>query len=304
MARGWYRLEGTESVTAAPPPEDISVQLVRAGVGKARAIMASTVVLALMAGAFVALGAMLTSTIAAQSTLGAGPTRLIMGLGLTMGLFFVVVTGAELFTGNNLMVMGVLSRTILARELARNWALVYVGNLIGALVIVLLVFYGRWWEQGDFSFSEFSVTSADGKVNLSFGVAFLRGIVANMLVCLGVWMATAGRTVTDKLLAVFLPVTAFVAGGFEHSVANMFFLPFGALVATDADALAAAGLTATDVSRLDIAGIVQNLVAVTLGNIVGGVLVGLADWTVHLRRRAVAAAAAARGENVRGDPDP
>ena len=287
-------------MTATPPPEEISIKLVRAGVGKARSILASTLVLAVMAGAFVALGAMLTSTIAAQSTLGAGPTRLVMGLGLTMGLFFVVVTGAELFTGNNLMVMSVLSRTILARELARNWALVYVGNLIGALVIVLLVFYGRWWEQGDFSFSEFSVTSADAKVNLSFGIAFLRGIVANMLVCLGVWMATAGRTVTDKLLAVFLPVTAFVAGGFEHSVANMFFLPFGALVAADADALAASGLTAADVSRLDLAGIAQNLAAVTLGNIVGGVLVGLADWTVHLRRRAVAAAATARGENAPG----
>ena len=285
-------------MSVTPTPEETAAQLVRAGVGKARAMMASTVVLAVMAGAFVGLGAMLTSTIAAQSTLGTGPTRLLMGL------FFVVVTGAELFTGNNLMVMGVLSRTILARELARNWALVYVGNLIGALVIVLLVFYGRWWEQGDFSFSEFSVTSADGKVNLPFGIAFLRGIVANMLVCLGVWMATAGRTVTDKLLAVFLPVTAFVAGGFEHSVANMFFLPFGALVATDPDALAAAGLTAADVSRLDIAGIAQNLVAVTLGNIVGGVLVGLADWTVHLRRRAVAAAAAARGDNASWEPDP
>ena len=133
-------------------------------------------------------------------------------------------------------------------------------------------------------------------MNLPFEITFLRGIVSNMLVCLGVWMATAGRTVTDKLLAVFLPVTAFVAGGFEHSVANMFFLPFGALVAADADALAAAGLTAADVGRLDIAGITQNLVAVTLGNIVGGVVVGLADWTVHLRRRAVAAAAAAKGE--------
>ncbi|MDE0160386.1 MAG: formate/nitrite transporter family protein [Acidimicrobiaceae bacterium] len=287
-------------MSATPTPEETAAQLVRAGVGKARAIMASTVVLAVMAGAFVALGAMLTSTIGAQSTLGAGPTRLIMGLGLTMGLFFVVVTGAELFTGNNLMVMSVLSRTILARELARNWALVYVGNLIGALVVVLLVFYSRWWEQGDFSFSEFSVTSADGKVSLPFGIAFLRGIVANMLVCLAVWMATAGRTVTDKLLAVSLPVTAFVAGGFEHSVANMFFLPFGALVATEADALAAAGLTAADVARLDIAGIARNLVAVTLGNIVGGVIVGLADWTVHLRRRAVAAAAETRGGSAPG----
>ncbi|MCY3924563.1 MAG: formate/nitrite transporter family protein [bacterium] len=287
-------------MSAAPTPEETAAQVVRAGVGKARAIMASTVVLAVMAGAFISLGAMLTSTIAAQSTLGAGPTRLIMGLGLTMGLFFVVVTGAELFTGNNLMVMSVLSRTILARELARNWVLVYVGNLVGALVIVLLVFYSRWWEQGDLSFSVFSATSANAKVNLPFEIAFLRGIVANMLVCLGVWMATAGRSVTDKLLAVSLPVTAFVAGGFEHSVANMFFLPFGALVAADPGALAAAGLTAADVSRLDAAGIAQNLVAVTLGNIIGGVIVGLADWTVHLRRRAVAAAAAARGQGSAG----
>ena len=287
-------------MSATPTPEEIAAQVVRAGVGKARAMLASTLVLAMMAGAFVALGGMLTSTIAAQSTLGAGPTRLIMGLGLTMGLFFVVVTGAELFTGNNLMVMSVLSRTILARQLARNWALVYVGNLIGALVIVVLVFYSRWWEQADLSFSVFSVTAANDKVNLPFEIAFLRGIVANMLVCLGVWMATAGRSVTDKLLAVFLPVTAFVAGGFEHSVANMFFLPFGALVAADPDALAAAGLTAADVSRLDVAGIAWNLLAVTLGNIIGGVVVGLADWTVHLRRRAVEAAAAARGRGSTG----
>ena len=287
-------------MSATPTPEEIAAQVVRAGFGKARAMMASTVVLAMMAGAFVALGGMLTSTIAAQSTLGAGPTRLLMGLGLTMGLFFVVVTGAELFTGNNLMVMSVLSRTILVRQLARNWALVYVGNLIGALVIVVLVFYSRWWEQGDLSFSVFSVMSANDKVNLPFEIAFLRGIVANVLVCLGVWMATAGLSVTDKLLAVFLPVTGFVAGGFEHSVANMFFLPFGALVAADPDALAAAGLTAADVSRLDVAGIAWNLLAVTLGNIIGGVVVGLADWTVHLRRRAVAAAAAARGQGSTG----
>ena len=287
-------------MSATPTPEEVAAQVVRAGVGKARAMMASTAVLAVMAGAFISLGALLTSTIAAQSALGAGPTRLIMGLGLTMGLFLVVVTGAELFTGNNLMVMGVLSRTILARELARNWALVYAGNLIGALVIVVLIFYSRWWEQGGLSFSVFSVTAADAKVNLPFEVAFLRGIVANMLVCLGVWMATAGRSVTDKLLAVSLPVTAFVAGGFEHSVANMFFLPFGALVAGDPDALAVAGLTAADVSRLDAAGIASNLVAVTLGNIIGGVVVGLADWTVHLRRRATAAAAAATGGGPTG----
>ena len=163
--------------------------------------------------------------------------------------------------------------------------MVYFGNLFGSLMIVLMVFYSRWWEQADLSFAALSVTAANPKVNLDFMTAFLRGVLANILVCLAVWMAAAGRTTTDKLLGVMLPIAAFVAAGFEHSIANMFFTPFGVLVAAEPGTIEAAGLTHSDVEMLTLTGVARNLVPVTLGNIVGGVLVGLANWVVHLRRR-------------------
>ena len=163
----------------------------------------------------------------------------------------MVVTGSELFTGNNLMVASFFSRRISGPELTRNWALAFVANLIGALVIVFLLYFSRWWAQGGYSFSVRTIQIANDKVNLSFGTAFVRGLLANMLVCLAVWMAVAGRSLVDKMIGIILPITAFVAAGFEHSIANMFFLPLGWLVSTDADALAAAGLTTDQIDRLN-----------------------------------------------------
>ena len=201
-----------------------------------------------------------------------------------MGLFMVVITGAELFTGNNLMLVGLFSHHISLRALGRNWALVYVGNLAGALIVVLMVYYGRWWMQRDFSFAGAAVATADAKVNLSFETAFVRGVLANILVCLAIWLAMAGRTVTEKLLGIVLPVTTFVAAGFEHSIANMYFVPPGLLISTEPEALATAGLTADQLDRLNGPWVVHNLAAVSLGNIiVGGVMVGLAHWFIHLR---------------------
>ena len=270
---------------AAASPEEIVRSVAQAGARKARIEAAATMMLAAMAGAFIAFGAVFASTIGAGTELGAGPTRLLMGLGFSVGLFFVVVTGAELFTGNSLMITSLLTRQIGIGKVARNWTLVYFGNLFGSLVIVLMVFYGRWWELADLSFGGFSVAVADAKVDLGFMAAFLRGVLANMLVCLAVWMAAAGRTTTDKLLGVALPIAAFVAAGFEHSIANMYFTPLGVLVAAESGTIEAAGLTHNDVDGLTVAGVIGNLIPVTLGNIVGGVLVGLANWAVHLRRR-------------------
>ena len=270
---------------AAATPEEIAKQTAQSGARKARLEAAATMMLAAMAGAFIALGAVFASSIGAATELGAGPTRLLMGLGFSVGLFFVVVTGAELFTGNSLMITSLLTRQVRLVEVARNWTLVYLGNLFGALMIVLMVFYSRWWEQADLSFAALSVSVADGKVDLDFVTAFLRGVLANILVCLAVWMAAAGRTTTDKLLGVMLPIAAFVAAGFEHSIANMYFTPFGLLVSAEPGTVEAAGLTTADVDGLTASGVVGNLVSVTLGNIVGGVLVGLSNWVVHLRRR-------------------
>ncbi len=265
-------------------PQEIARRVERAAVAKAQAGIVSTLALAVMAGAFVGLGGVLAGTVAVGSEIGTGPTRFLMGLGLAMGLFMVVITGAELFTGNNLMLMGLLSRRIGLRALGQNWALVYVGNLVGALIIVSLVYYGRWWAQGDFSFAAAAVESASAKLNLSFETAFLRGILANMLVCLAVWLAMAGRTVADKLQALALPIITFTAAGFEHSVANMYFVPLGLLVSTEPDAMAAAGLTSEQAARLTVPWAIHNIAAVSLGNIVGGgVMVGLAHWFIHLR---------------------
>ena len=274
----------TDSSVEARSPDEISRKVTQLGVAKVQTGVVSTLALAVMAGGFIGLGGVLAGTIAVGSELGAGPTRLLTGLGLTMGLFMVVITGAELFTGNSLMLMGLVSRRISLRELGLNWTLVYVGNLAGALIVVLLVYFSRWWAQGDFSFVETAMHTANAKVNLSFEIAFVRGILANILVCLAIWLAMAGRTLTDKLLGIVLPICTFTAAGFEHSIANMYFVPLGVLLAYDPEALAATGLTAGEVARLNLPWTVHNLAAVTLGNIVGGgVMVGLAHWFIHLR---------------------
>ena len=272
-------------MTEALTPEEIARKIKRAGIGKAKFDLGQTTILGIMAGAFIALGGVFALTIAVSPELGTGPARLLIGVGFSLGLFLVVVTGSELFTGNNLMVASFFSRRISGRDLARNWSLAFVANLIGALVVVFLLYFSRWWAQGDYSFSVRTIQIANDKVNLSFGTGFVRGLLANMLVCLAVWMAVAGRTLVDKMVGIILPITAFVAAGFEHSIANMFFLPLGWLVSTDADALAAADLTDADVSRLNFGWVTHNLAAVTLGNIIGGALVGLANWTVYLRRQ-------------------
>ena len=267
-------------------PAEIARQVETAGIARARSGAIPTLALAVMAGAYIAIGSVMASTIAAGSELGAGPTRLLMGLGLSMGLLLVTITGAELFTGNNLVLMGLFSRRITPRQLARNWGLVYAGNLVGSLAVVLLIYLGRWWAQEGMEFGAVAVSTASHKVNLSFHEIFVRGILANVLVCLAVWQAMAGRTLVDKLAGIVLPVSAFVAAGFEHSVANMYFVPIGVVLAGEPEALEAAGLTAGAASRLTVPWAAHNIVAASLGNIVGGgVLVGLAHWFVHLRAR-------------------
>ena len=273
-----------KAIVEALSPKEIARQVEEAGVAKARAGVVSTLALAVMAGVFIGLGGVMASTIAVGSELGTGPTRLLMGLGLTMALFMVVITGSELFTGNNMMLMGLFTRRISLRGLGRNWALVYAGNLAGALIVVLMVYYGRWWMQGDFAFAGSAVATANAKVNLSFETAFVRGILANILVCMAIWLAVAGRTTIEKLMGIVLPVCTFIAAGFEHSIANMYFVPLGVLLATEPEALTAAGLTADQAGRLDVPWTVHNLAAASLGNIVGGgVMVGLAHWFIHLR---------------------
>jgi formate/nitrite transporter len=266
-------------------PSEIAHLVESRGVTKANASALNTLALGVLAGAFIAFGGVVSTTIGTQSGLGFGPTRLLMGAGFSLGLILVVVAGAELFTGNNLIVMSWVSRKTTMGRLLRNWALVYAGNMAGALSVAAMVYFARWWAQDGYSVGATALATASAKTALSFEAVFVRGVAANALVCLAVWLATSGRTVTDKVLAILFPITAFVAAGFEHSVANMYFLPIGMLLADKPEVLQAAGLAPEAVAHLTIGGALKNLAASTLGNMVGGaVLVGLVYWFIYRRR--------------------
>jgi formate/nitrite transporter len=264
-------------------PSEIASLVETRGVAKANAPAFTTFVLSVVAGAFIALGAVLSTTVVAGSALGYGPTRWLAGVAFSLGLILVVVAGAELFTGNNLIVMSVVAGHIPLGRLLRNWAIVYVGNALGALSVVVIVTVAEWWRLGDGAVGVTALSTAAAKTDLSFTAIFGRGILANALVCLAVWLATGGRTVLDKIAAIVFPVSAFVAAGFEHSIANMYFIPMGLVLRENEEIVATAHLPSRELASLDLAGLAMNLAASTLGNVVGGsVLVGLVYWFVYL----------------------
>jgi formate/nitrite transporter len=265
-------------------PGEIADLVATRGVAKAAAPAITVFVLALVAGAFIALGAVLSTTVATGSSFGVGPTRWLAGIAFSLGLILVIVAGAELFTGNNLIVMSVVSGSVPVGHLLRNWAIVYVGNAIGALSVVAMVTVAEWWRLGDATVGVTALSTAATKTGLSFPAVFARGILANALVCLAVWLATGGRSVLDKIAAIVFPVSAFVAAGFEHSIANMYFIPMGLVLRQNDEVVAAAGLPAREMQTLDVRGLLTNLSASTLGNVIGGsLLVGLVYWFVYLR---------------------
>jgi formate/nitrite transporter len=260
-------------------PAEIAALVRTRGVAKANADVIPAFVLGVLAGAFIGLGAVLATLVGTDSALGFGVTRWLAGIAFSLGLILVVIAGAELFTGNNLMVMAVASRQVTIARLVRMWIIVYVGNFVGALSIVAMASLAGWWTMDDKAVGASAVAIAAQKTALPFGTIFFRGILANALVCLAVWLATGARSVTDKVFAIVPPIAAFVANGFEHSVANMYFIPMG-LVLKGKEGLA----SGIDTASLTLAGFAKNLTASTLGNIVGGaILVGAVYWFVYLR---------------------
>jgi formate/nitrite transporter len=253
----------------AHSPREIAALVEAVGVAKARLPALNTLVLGVLAGAFIAFGAMFTTLVTTGNDLGFGINRLVGGVAFSLGLILVVVGGAELFTGNNLIVMAWADRKITARQLLRNWGLVFAGNFVGALGAAVLVYLSGVLQLGDGAVAATASQTATAKVALPFVEAFFRGVLCNTLVCLAIWLCFAAHTVSGKILAIIFPISAFVALGFEHSIANMYFIPLGWLL--DAD-----GVT--------LASFLGNLIPVTLGNIVGGSLfVALVYWLVYLR---------------------
>src|SRR4249920_477350 len=259
------------------------------GVGKAGLDAATMFALAVLAGAFIAMGAVFaTTTTAGGGDLPYGVARLIGGLTFSLGLILVVVAGAELFTGNNLIVMAWASRRVSTLRLLRNWAIVYAGNLVGALATAGLMYASKQYEFGNGAVGLQAVSIAASKTSLGWGQAFVLGALCNALVCLAVWLCYSARTTADKILAIIPPIAAFVAAGFEHSVANMYFIPYGLLVQSD-DAYWSQQQDVTLPTSPDLTWsgfVTANLIPVTIGNIIGGALmVGAIYWFVYLRPR-------------------
>jgi formate/nitrite transporter len=276
----------TDREPAPPPPifnfnayspAEIQDAIEKVGVKKANMPFLPSFMLAVVAGGSIGLGALYYTIVASDADLGFAATRVVGGLVFSLGLAIVLVGGAELFTGNNLIVMAWASGKISTREVLRNWAVVYCGNLVGSLGLVVLVFLSHHLDMNGGRIGLSILNTAVAKISPDVATLFFKGILCNVLVCMGVWLAYAGRSVTDKIVGLILPISAFVAAGFEHCIANMYFLPLAWLLT--ATGKVPAGL---DVSVITIPGIVHNLVPVTLGNIVGGAgLVGFVYWTIY-----------------------
>lgn len=259
-------------------PAEIAERVEEVGVAKAKLPLMQLVALGILAGAFIGLGALFYSVVVADPDLGFAPQRVLGGLAFSLGLILVVVAGAELFTGNNLMVMASVHRRISTRLLLRNLGIVYGANLIGATGLAGLVALSGHGELHNGAIRSTAIAIAESKVELGFAETFFKGVLCNLLVCLAVWLAMAGRSVTDKILAIIFPVSAFVSAGFEHCVANMYFIPLGLFLAGDATPEALSWTTF----------LTKNLLPVTLGNLLGGSgLVGLVYYLIYRRGKPV-----------------
>lgn len=267
-------------------PSETAEKVAKTDMQKVNTNAFSTFILAILAGAFIALGGIYFTFATSQVTVTSTFTQILGGLSFSMGLMFVVITGAQLFTGNNLGVMNIASRKLGAARLLKNWTIVYGGNFVGSVATAGVLYMSKAWTNNGYQFGIRALAIANHKVSLGFVDAFFLGILCNCLVCLAIWLAASGKKVSDKILAILFPVAAFVAMGFEHSVANMYFLSFAWIVKSDPSFLSAMQTAGTtiDTSHITYINILHNLLPVTLGNIVGGsVFIGLMYWLAYLR---------------------
>ncbi len=269
-------------------PPEMAVRAEEIGVRKAALDLPRLFALAVLAGAFIALGGVFATTaLAGTGAAPWGPARVLAGAAFSLGLILVVVGGAELFTGNNLVVMAWAGGRVSTVALLRSWAVVFAGNFVGATATALAVCLAGTHRGGEGAFGITAFAIAHAKLQPGFLEAVVLGILGNALVCLAVWLSYSARTTADRMLAVVPPISAFVAAGFEHSIANMYFVPYAMLVAAfDPDFVATRGLGPQAQALAWVAFVGRNLLPVTIGNIVGGsVLVGAVYWFVYLRPR-------------------
>ncbi|HBZ57902.1 MAG TPA: formate transporter FocA [Sutterella sp.] len=260
------------------PPAQIEAKAETIAVGKAQMALRQLIPLAIAAGFFIGLGGLYFTLFMSDAAMGFAASRFAGGVVFSLGLALVVICGAELFTGNALMVAAALSRKITGGQMLANWFWVWVFNFVGALILVFLVYFANAQSLGNLGTAMMRI--AVGKMTQPWVTLFFKGILCNVLVCLGVWVAFASRTVVDKAVGVILPVSAFVALGFEHCVANMYFLPMGLVLALTGFPVP----QGVDASVFTLGSMLFNLSAVTLGNIAGGAMIGIVYWFAFGRK--------------------
>ncbi|CAM1334449.1 formate/nitrite transporter family protein [Tenacibaculum aestuariivivum] len=260
-------------------PEEIVYQTLNSSVKKVKKPFLISVLLGLLAGSFIGLGALFYTIVKSDETYSFATKQLLGGFVFSLGLILVVIAGAELFTGNNLIAIAWAEKKVSTKQMMRNWGIIFFSNMLGAVSLAVMVYFSGHLNMNKGAIAETYLKMADAKCALPFMTAFFRGILCNILVCLGVWMAMGGKTITDKILAIIFPITLFVAAGFEHSIANLFIIPLGLFIKTFGD-------VQISTPFLNISGMVNNLIPVILGNIIGGsVLVGLMYHFIFLRNK-------------------
>ncbi|MDA8402597.1 MAG: formate/nitrite family transporter [Desulfobacteraceae bacterium] len=254
------------------------------GVGKVTSPWVTVMILGVLAGSYIGFGGLLSTSVTFDMPgfFGVGFTRIMAGSAFSLGLMLVVIAGAELFTGNNLMISSVMSREITITNMLKRWAVVYLANFVGSIVLALLFYFSGLWKIGDGAVGAAAAGIAAKKVALGFNEALFRGVGCNWLVCLAVWMALAARQTIGKIFAIFFPIMGFVAIGFEHCVANMYFIPVGIFLKTWAHVPAIQNAAPDTLTWINF--LWKNLLPVTIGNIIGGaVFVGMSYWGAYLQ---------------------
>ncbi len=284
-------------------PAEMAIKAEEVGIKKAGLGFGPMFALAILAGAFIALGAIFATTVSSGSIaiygesgsrafstgLPYGIVRLLSGLAFTLGLILVIVGGAELFTGNNLIVIAFSSGKVTLISLLRNWVIVYSGNFVGSVVTALIMFVSEQYKFANGAVGLTALTIGESKTSLGFLQAIALGIMCNAMVCMAVWMCYSARTTTDKILSIIPPIAGFVASGFEHSVANMYFIPIALFIKYwgSSDFFNLINKTPGNFPSLTLNNFfTNNLIPVTIGNIIGGVLlVGLFYWYIYLKQK-------------------
>ncbi|WP_434510709.1 formate/nitrite transporter family protein [Desulfitobacterium sp. AusDCA] len=270
-------------------PSEIAEEYVTIGKRKANSPTYKLLILSILAGALIAFAAE-GSNVAIHTVASVGLAKALAGILFGTGLMMVIITGAELFTGNTLIVVSCMEKEARWVDMLRNWLLVYVGNFLGAMTIVLFILYSGQLDYSGGLLGGFTIKTAVYKTGLTFTKALLMGIMCNWLVCLAVWMATSAKDIAGKVLAIFFPILLFVTSGFEHSVANMYYIPAGILAKINpawVDQAQALGVSTASLAHLNWGSfIINNLIPVTLGNIIGGGLfVGVLYWLGYMYKR-------------------